>query len=217
MRSLRRGGAEHPVYRFRFDFQNWSWSERNEGVVRQVERMIAALFVSDDGKRGVLTERLQATFSHGYLQGYFETTVWPGDKLHFIDYNRLLPARILTPSPFVSTDSVPDVVLCGTPTSPGVVRGSVVIVSEDMLSTIAFSSGSILVCDNTDVRYLPLMKQAAGFVTNRGSLLSHASIVARELKRPCVVATKHATEVLKNGDIVEVDGSRGIIFLQRSE
>lgn len=215
--QLTQGETEHPVYRFHFDFQNWSWSERNEEVVRQVERMIAALFVADESKRGVLTERLQATFSHGYLQGYFETTVWPGDKLHFIDYNRLLSARIPTPSSFVSTDSAPDVVLCGTPTSPGVVRGSVVIVSEDMLSTIAFSSGSILVCDNTDVRYLPLMKQAAGFVTNRGSLLSHASIVARELKKPCVVATKYATEVLKNGDIVEVDGSRGIIFLQRSE
>jgi pyruvate,water dikinase len=146
-----------------------------------------------------------------------ETTVWPGDKLHFIDYNRLLLARIPTPSPFASRDSLPNDVLRGTPTSPGVVRGPVVIVSEDVLSTIAFSSGSILVCDNTDVRYLPLMKQAAGFVTNRGSLLSHASIAARELSKPCVVATKEATEVLKNGDIVEVDGSGGIISLQRSE
>jgi len=78
-------------------------------------------------------------------------------------------------------------------------------------------SNSILVCENTDVRYLPLMKQAAAFITDRGSLLSHASIVARELKKPCIVNAKNATSILKNGDIIEVDATSGLVTRGRGQ
>ncbi len=55
------------------------------------------------------------------------------------------------------------------------------------------------------------MQKAAAFVTNEGGIVSHASIVARELKKPCIVGTKNATQVLKDGDHVEVDATRGIV------
>ena len=55
------------------------------------------------------------------------------------------------------------------------------------------------------------MKKAAAFVTDEGGTLCHAAIVARELNKPCVIGTKIATEIFKNGDMVEVDAERGIV------
>lgn len=55
------------------------------------------------------------------------------------------------------------------------------------------------------------MKKAAGFVTDAGGILSHAAIVARELKKPCVIGTQRATKILKDGDIIELDANKGIV------
>ena len=85
------------------------------------------------------------------------------------------------------------------------------IVNEGNLGTVAFAVGAILVCDNTDVRYLPYMRKAAAIVTNRGGILSHAAIIARELRKPCVTGTQVATAMLKDGDRIEVDATRGTV------
>ena len=74
-----------------------------------------------------------------------------------------------------------------------------------------FKTGEILVANTTHPNYLPAMQKAAAFVTNEGGIVSHASIVARELKKPCIVGTKVATQVLKDGDVVEVDAERGVV------
>ena len=50
-----------------------------------------------------------------------------------------------------------------------------------------------------------------GIVTNDGGVLCHAMVLARELQKPCVIATRIATEVFKDGDMVEVDAERGIV------
>ncbi len=210
--QLTHGDTEHVIYQFRFDFKDWSWNAEFSEAERQVKRMLEVICVQDENLRQSLKETLKAEFVHGYLKGYFEATVWPGDRLFFIDFNRVLPTLIPTPPVFTSASSLNPESLLGSPTSPGVVRGRVMVVDETMLEQITMAEDSILVCDNTDVRYLPLMKQAAAFVTNRGSILSHASIVARELKKPCVVNTKNATEWLKTGDMVEVDADRGVII-----
>lgn len=59
--------------------------------------------------------------------------------------------------------------------------------------------------------YVPLMHKAGAIVTDEGGLTSHAAIIARELKVPCVVGTRLAMRVLKNGDRVEVDAINGVI------
>ncbi|MBI5729435.1 MAG: hypothetical protein HY983_04335 [Candidatus Magasanikbacteria bacterium] len=74
-----------------------------------------------------------------------------------------------------------------------------------------FTDGNILVSNVTDPTLLPIMKKANAFVTNMGGLTCHAAIVAREMKKPCVVGTKIATHVFKDGDMVEVDAERGIV------
>mgnify|MGYP001564748046 CR=1 FL=1 len=55
------------------------------------------------------------------------------------------------------------------------------------------------------------MRKAAAFVTDEGGILCHAAIVARELKKPCIIGTKIATRVFKDGDMVEVDATKGIV------
>lgn len=72
-----------------------------------------------------------------------------------------------------------------------------------------FKKGEILVTDETDPNFLPVMKKAKAIITDNGGILCHAAIVAREMKKPCVVGTKVATKVLKDGDLVEINLNNG--------
>jgi len=74
-----------------------------------------------------------------------------------------------------------------------------------------FKQGDILVAKMTSVDFIPIMKKAAAFITDEGGLACHAAVVSREFNKPCVVGTKLATQVFKDGDRVEVDAERGII------
>ena len=100
--------------------------------------------------------------------------------------------------------------LKGTPAFVGRIKGKVKIVSRlsDMTKVL---KGDILVANETTPDLLPAMKRAGAFVTDEGGLGCHAAIIARELKKPCVVGTKIATKVLKDKDLVEVDAEKGII------
>jgi len=93
---------------------------------------------------------------------------------------------------------------------PGLVKGEVCIVNHAREMS-KFKDGQILVSIVTDPSLLPIMKKAAAFVTNQGGLTCHAAIVAREMKTPCVIGTKIATQVLKDGDKVEVDAENGLV------
>jgi phosphohistidine swiveling domain-containing protein len=74
-----------------------------------------------------------------------------------------------------------------------------------------FEDGDVLVTTMTTPEFVFLMKKAAAIVTDTGGLTSHAAIVSRELGVPCLVGTKVATKVLKDGDRVEVDAEKGIV------
>ena len=92
----------------------------------------------------------------------------------------------------------------------GKVNGKVIVVRH-YKDVFRVSDGDILVANTTHPNYLLGMKKAAAFVTDEGGIASHAAIVAREMKKPCIVGTKFATKVLKDGDLVEVDAEKGIV------
>jgi phosphohistidine swiveling domain-containing protein len=77
----------------------------------------------------------------------------------------------------------------------------------------SFREGEVLVASMTRPEYLNAMQKAVAFVTDEGGITCHAAIIARELKKPCVIGTKIATKVLKDGDLVEVDAERGIVTI----
>lgn len=71
--------------------------------------------------------------------------------------------------------------------------------------------GDVIVAEMTNPDYVPWMKTAAAFVTDEGGMTCHAGIVARELGKPCVVGTKIATKVFRDGEMLEVDATNGIV------
>lgn len=76
--------------------------------------------------------------------------------------------------------------------------------------------GEILVSPMTIPDFLPAMKKATAFVTDEGGILCHAAIVARELKKPCIIGTRFATHILRDGDFVEVNANLGIVTLLKT-
>jgi len=74
-----------------------------------------------------------------------------------------------------------------------------------------FTAGHILVASMTRPEYVPLMKKAAAVITDEGGITSHAAIVSRELGLPCIIGTRHATKLLKNGSRVALDLTAGTI------
>ncbi len=71
--------------------------------------------------------------------------------------------------------------------------------------------GDVIVAVMTRPDYLPAMKKAVAIVTDEGGVTCHAAIVARELKIPCIIGTKNATKILKDGDRIEVDAEKGVV------
>jgi len=69
--------------------------------------------------------------------------------------------------------------------------------------------GDIIVAVMTRPDYIPAMRRAAAIVTNEGGITSHAAIVSRELGIPCIIGTKTATEMFRDGDRVEVNANHG--------
>lgn len=81
-----------------------------------------------------------------------------------------------------------------------------------------FKKDEILVAGMTRPEFVPLMKKAKAIITNEGGVTTHAAIVSRELKKPCIIGTKIATDVLKNGDLIELNMNKGLIkILKRSK
>ena len=91
--------------------------------------------------------------------------------------------------------------------APGLVRGVACVVRDARTATLAH--GEILVARHTDPGWIALFTNAAAIVVERGSLLSHSAIVARELGIPCVVQLKGALDWLQDGETIEVDGATG--------
>ena len=97
----------------------------------------------------------------------------------------------------------------GTIGYPGVVRGKCRVIAD--YESAVLDEGDILVTGMTDPNFVPLMKKAGAIVTDGGGLLCHAAIIAREMNKPCIIGTKFATQVLKDGDLVEVDADNGVV------
>ncbi len=102
-----------------------------------------------------------------------------------------------------------DSVLKGTGCCPGVVRGAIRVIRDPRDAHLR--NGEILVAERTDPGWIMLFPAAAGVLVERGSLLSHSAIVARELGIPAIVSIPKLTQRLSDGQIVEMNGSTGTV------
>ncbi|MDP3957678.1 MAG: PEP-utilizing enzyme [bacterium] len=153
-------------------------------------------------------------FWYEFIDGLFDTgrlfailkkrtvasIVFDGTNTYYLEYAAIQPR-------YVGKDVME---FKGTSASSGKISAKVRIVlgSNDFGK---FKKGEILVTQMTRPAFLPLMRMAAAIVTDEGGLTCHAAIIARELRIPCIVGTKVATQVLKDGDLVEVDANAGVV------
>jgi len=143
----------------------------------------------------VLASRKKRCFVHG-AQG--KSTIYVGKEADAW-------AAKVAPEPQVQAEQ-----LHGTPATVGKATGTARIVNtaEDMDK---MQDGDILLSVATNPLLLPAIRKAAAIVTDQGGLTCHAAIVSREFGIPCVVGTRHATRVFRDGDVLDVDAHQGIV------
>jgi len=200
---------DEPPISFSYNFSTWYFDRESSDAIAHIQEVVQKLLVTDTAKQKALHDKLKAMFAHNYLQGYFETSGSDEFGIWFIDYNRLLNDLY---HPLQPTQKNNKSLVKGRTSSPGKITGTVRIVTDKDIAT-ALEKDDILVCVMTTPDYLPLMQQAAGIITDLGGILSHAAIIARELKKPCITSTKNATQILKDGQRIVLDADNGTVFL----
>ena len=106
--------------------------------------------------------------------------------------------------------------ITGTGVSPGTGAGPVKII-KDMSELDKIVQGDVLVTEMTSPDYVPAMERSAAIITDKGGSTCHAAIVSRELGIPCIVGTERATQLLKDGQLVTVDATKGIVYAGADE
>ncbi|MEM2839627.1 MAG: PEP/pyruvate-binding domain-containing protein [Thermoplasmata archaeon] len=139
-----------------------------------------------------------------------------GRREDFKKFANVLPPKFLIgDTEFDDTVvSLEDVVrIDGTPSSPGIVTGKArVIDSIDHISEI--QEDEILITSNTDPGWTAVFSKIGGLITETGGILSHGAVVSREYGIPAVTAVSRATEIIKTGQTITVDGNDGVIYIR---
>lgn len=151
-----------------------------------------------------------------------EENSFPGDiqvyiekiKNQYQQYEKLTPPRVMTSEGEIITGrarniKAPEGALIGTPVSAGIVEGIAKVVLR--LEDANLSPGEILVAPYTDPGWTPLFTSAIGLITEVGGMMTHGSVIAREYGLPAVVGIEKATELIKNGDRIRVNGTEGFV------
>lgn len=176
------------------------------------------------GKRNGLTQHDTLYLTHNEIISIFKKKVlkkhinsrkrshayyWDGNKNHLYFGEKIKTLKNKLRGRFEKFDNKIKEIE-GSSTYPGKITGKVKVIHkvEDMKKVIP---GDILVTSMTTPQLMPALKIASAFITDEGGILCHAAIISRELKKPCIIGAKIATQVLKDGDLVEVDAERGIV------
>ncbi|MEV4703932.1 PEP-utilizing enzyme [Actinoplanes sp. NPDC049316] len=219
LRQLTQGGpAAASAVSFNYDFHNWSFDDAAPEWRRIAEHALEYTKVTDPGVRTALSERLDCEFTEdGHLCGYFETIVTPQQEIRFIDYNVALGNQIgdsyieLTKKNSESTPVRNEI--RGRTASRGSATGRSRLLIFDASEAMDIDDGDIIVCVEPTPDMVPLLSRAGALVADRGGVLSHASIVCRELGIPCVVGTATATEMIADRSVITVDADNATVRL----
>ncbi len=195
-------------YTFSYDFTSWQIVPDDPEVRAALETIVAYLKIPSE-KQDELRDKLQAKFAHDYLKGYFETSEPEEFGLWFIDYSQVM-GELLSDVNSGPAGESGEAIVSGQVGCRGVAEGEVRIVDASGRH-YNFPAGAVLVCSVTTPEFVPLMQKCNAIVTDQGGILSHAAIVARELKKPCIVGTQNATKMLQDGQLVTVDADNGVV------
>lgn len=180
-------------------------------ITREVEKSRQEQQVlSDDEVRRLTTYGIVSEEHYGVPQDMEWGIV--GDKIYILQSR---PVTTIKGPAGVKEDtkagSVETVILQGQGASPGIASGPVIIV-DDVRDIGKVKEGDIMVTRMTNPDMVPAMRKVAAIVTDEGGMTCHAAIVSRELGTPAVVGTRKATQVLTDGQVISVDGEKGLIY-----
>ena len=169
-----------------------------------------------------LPSHLVKCLTHQELENYFKNKIIPPKDLLGQRYHKsvlLFSGQELIVLTGKEVDRIESDII-GLQGFSGQIKGSIAFPGKaigkarvilDPMKAKDFEEGDVLVAGMTRPDYLSLMKKAAAFVTDGGGILCHAAIVARELKKPCIIGTQKSTIFFKDGDLLEVDADKGIV------
>ena len=133
-------------------------------------------------------------------------------KKEFKEYEDKLPPKFLQGNWEFDEDKVHEREFCGVASGPGVVKGRVKLIG-DIRELHKIKKGEIMVAACTDPGWTPVFLKINGLITETGGILSHGAVVSREYGIPAVTGVKNAMTLLKDGDIVVLDGNLGKIYV----
>lgn len=175
--------------------------ERSDDVFYLTREEVEAALEGNLSPQGAAVSQRHANRTE---QARLTPPLWIGKKsFHFSLYEKALGR-------YRSGEIGDNHTLVGVPASPGVATGTVRVV-RGVQDFDRVREGDILVAPITAPAWTPLFSRVRAVVTDGGSIFAHASLVAREYGLPAVVGTGSATSTLRDGDIVTVDGLRGIV------
>lgn len=158
-------------------------------------------FSSHVNERKLMEEQFADYTPPMFLGGFSTDFVTPDDPM--------TRAYLKIEAPELKLD-VPDGQLGGTPASPGKVRGTAKVV-RNLYEIQKLEPGDIIVVESAPPSWTPIFGNIAGMITDIGGILSHSAILAREYGIPCVASIRMATSIIKDGQLIEVDGDKGIV------
>jgi phosphohistidine swiveling domain-containing protein len=168
---------------------NLTYEELFHLSIEEVKQMI---------KKNVIPQELikERVINHAVMMKDQKISILSGNDLNNIQFQSYEK---------INTDT-----LIGKCVYPGKLKSSVVIVNS-LKDLNKVKDGQVLVTKFTTPYYVPAMQKASAIITDIGGATSHGAILATELGKPCIIGTKIATKILKDGDIVEIDAKNGII------
>ena len=174
-----------------------------EGAIAEFEKLLAL-----STKEGLGEERLEKDIS--YIKNMIQDLSKKDEKNTLELFQKLLKKYQLARKIYIKKKGIVTSGIYGIVASEGKVTGKVAIV-RNLQDAQKLFAGDILVTKMTSPKFTEILPRISAIVADQGGMLSHAAILAREMKVPCVVGTRIATQVLKNGDLVEVDAQEGLV------
>jgi rifampicin phosphotransferase len=171
----------------------------SKGIIKEIEDVYYLHF--DEFRNAVNTGRL-------------DYSIIESRKKDYKGYEKLTPPRVMTSDGEIitgeyDTADMPEDALPGIAVSAGIIEGRAKVVSR--FEEAELEDGDILVTQFTDPSWTPLFVSIKGLVTEVGGLITHGAIIAREYGLPAVVSVENATQLIKDGQMIRVNGTEGYI------
>jgi len=192
-------------FHFLYDFKKWTFSRRNSLAEKIIKKLVKQLKIESKEVKREIKKQLNGQLNNfGFIKGYYEFRAWK-DKILLVDYDRILYKL------FDKHLLVDKLYLKGSCISQGKSSGKIKIITNPKKQSV--SKNDIILCPIITVDYLPLIRMSAGVIIKQGGMLSHAAIILREIKKPCLALPSNIINKLKNNDMVTLDAYTNQIII----